>query len=227
LNGSRLNPKTDKRPDPGPTSVRTRRSWATWSTTSTSTRLHGPRSCSRQIPHGLAEHPGLLQRVGPCVGCTATPRAPEDLQTDQSDAETHFDWPSLAIPQTCSRREMTDGVGASERNPGAQARSAFLVRNRANGSQIVPEAEPSFIVICVTTGTTSPGSALPGPVAHARRGGTALGPVGRTLGTDLLGGRRPVAGVISAVVALALGALCAWFSAAAPAPGATRSATRT
>ena len=50
LGGSRLNPKTDGRPDPGPTSTRTRRSWATWSTISTSIRLHGPRSCSRPTP---------------------------------------------------------------------------------------------------------------------------------------------------------------------------------
>ena len=37
-------------PIPGPTSARTRRSWATWSTISTSTRRRGPRSCSRPTP---------------------------------------------------------------------------------------------------------------------------------------------------------------------------------
>ena len=48
VHGSIPRPTGD--PIPGPTSARTRRSWATWSTISTSTRLHGPRSCSRPTP---------------------------------------------------------------------------------------------------------------------------------------------------------------------------------
>ena len=48
VHGSIPRPTGD--PIPDPTSARTRRSWATWSTISTSTRLLGPRSCSRPTP---------------------------------------------------------------------------------------------------------------------------------------------------------------------------------
>ena len=50
LGGPGSIPRPTGDPIPGPTSVRTRRSWATWSTISTSTRRHGPRSCSRPTP---------------------------------------------------------------------------------------------------------------------------------------------------------------------------------
>jgi len=65
LGGSSSIPRPMGDPTHGPTSARTRKSWATWSTILTSTRRHGPRSCSRPTPDGLAEHPDLFQWHGP------------------------------------------------------------------------------------------------------------------------------------------------------------------
>ena len=42
LGGQRIDPRTDGRPDPAPTSARRRRSWATWPRTSTSTSSPRP-----------------------------------------------------------------------------------------------------------------------------------------------------------------------------------------
>ena len=67
-------PRRTGDPIPGPTSARTRRSWATWPMTSTSTRRPGPRSCSRPIPPTDSPSiPAYFDGLGPCVGCTATP----------------------------------------------------------------------------------------------------------------------------------------------------------
>ena len=72
--GSTRRPTGD--PIHGPTSVRTSRSWATWSTTSTSTRRRGHRCCSRPIrpPTRPPSRPGSAAK-GPAWGAPPRHRA--------------------------------------------------------------------------------------------------------------------------------------------------------
>ena len=73
LGGERLNPQTDGRPDRRPDVRETRRCWATWTRTSTSTRRPARRCCCRRTRRPTRRRFPPIHGRPACVGCTTPP----------------------------------------------------------------------------------------------------------------------------------------------------------
>ena len=138
LNGQRLDPATDGRPDLRPTSARTRRSSATWPRTSTSRSRRVRRCCCRSTPRATCS-PRLRSR--------ARRRRSAPAARDRGDLSVPRDDPARAAPGAPLRQDAAAG--------GARARPDARGRAPRGAARAPRPDRPAVAVACSTSRSPS------------------------------------------------------------------------